>query len=432
MRRQRLEAAVPAGSDPRRHARVLAQVYCATLAGQAPPALPRRVIDASWRRVRGYGVDPDRGGGAVPLRYEEVEHRRRDSLIGEVLDTLRHGLAGVAHDASQIMVVTDGEGRVLWREGSSAVRRRADRLGFVEGASWREETVGTNAIGTALAVRRPIQVYSAEHYVRTHHAWTCAAAPVHDPRSGRLIGIADVSGPAATIHPNTLALVDAVARLAEAELRTLHHRDLERLRAVAAPVVARPGGPVLVVDPHGWVAAASGCEPVARLPVPDVVDAGGVWLPSLGTCVMEPLPGGWIVRPDPAGEQPATRVRLDLRSAASPTVTLSGPSGSWHHRLSPRHAEILLLLACRQEGRTATELAGDLFGDPTRTVTVRAEMSRLRRHLGGVLCHRPYRFHDRAEVEVAWPADPADLLPASDAPAVRRLRAVTGQPGTGV
>jgi len=99
------------------------------------------------------------------------------------------------------MVVVAADGRVLWRDGSSRVRRKADGLGFVEGARWDEDTVGTNAIGTAIVARRPVQVYSAEHFVRTHHPWTCAAAPLHDPRNGRLLGVIDVSGPASTVWP---------------------------------------------------------------------------------------------------------------------------------------------------------------------------------------------------------------------------------------
>lgn len=133
----------------------------------------------------------------------------------------------MADEALRIMVVVGSDGRVLWREGSSAVRRRADSLGFVEGAAWDEDTVGTNAIGTALVARRPVQVYSAEHYVRPHHVWTCAAAPVHDPRSGRLLGVVDVSGPAATVHASTLALVDAVAHLAQNQLRADHRTELD-------------------------------------------------------------------------------------------------------------------------------------------------------------------------------------------------------------
>ncbi|MGW3465363.1 phage baseplate assembly protein V, partial [Streptomyces olivaceoviridis] len=81
-------------------------------------------------------------------------------------------------------------------------------------------------------------------------------------------------------------------------------------------------------------------------------------------------------------------------------------------------------------------LVGDLFDDPSRTVTVRAEMSRIRRYLGELLQHRPYRFRDDAEVDVILPEDPSHLLPQSMAPAVTRKRnavldARTKRPGQG-
>ena len=90
--------------------------------------------------------------------------------------------------------------------------------------------------------------------------------------------------------------------------------------------------------------------------------------------------------------------------------------------LSPRHAELLYVLAVHRDGRSAAQLAQDVFGDPTRTVTVRAEMSRLRRHLAQVLAHRPYRFTEEVEVELVRPERPDDLLPDSMAPAVRTAR----------
>ena len=85
-------------------------------------------------------------------------------------------------------------GRVLWRDGRSSVRRRADGLGFVEGAAWDEHTVGTNAIGTALVVRKPVQAYSAEHFVRVHHASPPEPAPAFRGR-GRLDAADPRAGP---------------------------------------------------------------------------------------------------------------------------------------------------------------------------------------------------------------------------------------------
>ncbi|MFD4629208.1 GAF domain-containing protein [Streptomyces sp. NPDC058284] len=415
-----------AGMDLAHAARLLTGVRDATLSGRRPRVLPRPVIGDSWGRMMLGGVDPDRDVRSRLLSEEELEERRRASPLAEVLPVLRDALVSVADAAQHIMVVCDADARVLWREGSAAVLRKADSLGFELGADWGESVVGTNGIGTPLVVRRPVQVFSAEHFVRTHHAWTCAGAPVTDPRDGRLLGVVDVSGPLRTVHPATLALVDSVAKLAEARLRDRHVTALGRLRAVAAPVLARIEGRALAVDVHGWTAAVTGMPPADRLALPKAFGAGRTWLPSLGSCVAEPLPGGWLLRLDDPGDTPrpvaATRLVLDVSSPRRWTLAVLGGARDWTHDLSPRHAELLYLLATCRTGRTASGLAEDMFGDPARTVTVRAELSRVRRYLGGLLAHRPYRFPEDVDVEVIMPERPVDLLPHSMAPAVRAAR----------
>ncbi|MFF3325526.1 GAF domain-containing protein [Streptomyces sp. NPDC002889] len=404
--------------------RLLKGMRDAALSGRRTEVGPRADISESWQRMMRHGMDPDRDCRAGVLPLEETERRRLSSPLVEVLPVLREGLVSIAEAAHHIMVVADTEGRLLWREGSTAVLRKGDSHGFVVGADWNEGRVGTNGVGTPLVSRRPTQVHSAEHFVSTHHMWTCAGAPITDPRSGRLIGVVDISGPLSTMHPATLTLVSSVAKLAEAELRNRHFASLDRLRTVAAPMLARLSGRALAVDVNGWPAAVTGMAPTGRLPLPKAVRAGRLWLPALGMCTLEPLPGGWLVRVDEERPEPvaAGRVVLDLSRPRRPSVTVSGDSGSWAHELSPRHAELLYVLAQHRDGRTAAQLAQDLFEDPTRTVTVRAEMSRLRRHLAQILAHRPYRFTEEVEVELIEPEHPGDLLPQSMAPLVRRAR----------
>jgi hypothetical protein len=112
-------------------------------------------------------------------------------------------------------------------------------------------------------------------------------------------------------------------------------------------------------------------------------------------------------------------------------------AGAVRTTLSRRHSELLVLLAAHPEGRTGDQLSFDLHGDDLNPVTVRAELSRLRRILGPeLLDSRPYRLRaslttdfgtvvrllDRGRVAAALAAYAGPLLPASDAPGIVRLR----------
>lgn len=433
------EPALSAGEDPLRYAQILSAVYDATMAGGKSPARPREVVGASWRRLRGLGIDPEQPRFAVEhMDIAELEFRRRESGLSEILGDLAHGLESVVRDGENILVVADHDGRVLWRSGSASVLDRANALGFSEGASWAEDAVGTNAIGTALVSRRAVQIFSAEHYVRSHHPWTCAGAPIKDPRTGHVVGAVDVSGPARTVHPTTLALVDTVARLAESRLREAHRQQLDRLRSIAAPMLARLQSPALAVDSDGWVAAVESVALRDRVLLPDDLAIGRCWLPELGVCDFEPLPGGWLVRP--CGSRPGesapgtgmvTTISINLRQSQHPRVHVRSEVGEWTHEPTPRHTEILYLLAMHREGRSAAQLAVDLFGTGGRAITARAEMSRLRKHFAGIVLAQPYRFDERAGVELLLPADLENLLPYSAAPEIvraRRRESATTQP----
>lgn len=400
-----LEPAVQAGDDPREFAHVLSAVHDAAMSGGRMPARPRTVIDDSWQRLRKAGLDPDADTAVERgLDVEELEERRRQSGLIDVVDELARGLDSLIADGDNILVIADARGHVLWRSGSSRVLNRADHLGFIEGADWAESSVGTNAIGTALMSGRSIQVFSAEHFVRSHHSWTCTGAPIKDPRTGDVLGVVDVSGPAATIHPTTLALVHAVARLAESQLREQHHRRLDCLRAVAAPILARSPGPALAVDVDGWVAAVDAVSPRSRLLLPRGVGPGRSFFGALGECDVEALPGGWLVRVADAADASTTRVSMRTVTTASGgecvEVSVEGASGGWTHRCSPRHGDILTYLARHRSGVTAAQMSTHLFGVDDRTVTVRAEMSRLRKRFGGLLMAGPYRFADGVEVRL--------------------------------
>ena len=61
-------------------------------------------------------------------------------------------------------------------------------------------------------------VFSAEHYAPIVHNWVCWAAPVHDPVTGRQLGVLDLSTTWDRTHPIGLATARVMARLIETAL----------------------------------------------------------------------------------------------------------------------------------------------------------------------------------------------------------------------
>lgn len=393
-------SAIAPGTDLSQHARQLVRVHDAVLGGRQPAMAPRALVERSWSRVLGLGLEPGRANARDPFGREEVERRRRESPLSQVIGELT-GVIGDVADASRfLMVVTDADGVILWRSGSSVVRRTADRLGFNEGATWTEDVVGTNAIGTALAEVSPVQLFSAEHFEAAQHPWYCTACPIHDPRTGELLGIVDVSGPAMTLHPAIGALVETGVRLAESMLWRHHESRLERLRGASEHLISAAGGPALVVDDHGWVAHRIGISSRDRIAVP----GGGnmVVVPGLGMCLPERIRDGWLIRP----RDVSTIVDAVLDLTGAPVLRVSGGGDPWRSPLSPRHAQIVAIVSeVGVAGVSAADLSRRLHGDDQHVLTVRAEVSRLRRVIGALVVAHPYRLADGVRISVRRSVD---------------------------
>lgn len=202
----------------------------------------------------------------------------------------------------------------------------------------------------------------------------------------------DISGPALTLHPAVGALIQTATRLAEMRLWQHHRLRLDRLRAGVEHLVATSSGPHLVVDDDGWVAHQSGLPGRDRVAAP--AEGRPLAVPGLGLCVPERIPGGWLIRQ--AGARQTVSAHLTSDAAGGGVLDVHSTRGAaerhWRTRLSPRHADILRALrAASPAGLTAADLSHHLFGDADHQVTVRAEISRLRRLVGPLVTPAPYR-----------------------------------------
>lgn len=190
------------------------------LDGRRRPPEVRNVVHSSWRRSLEAGVDPDHGLAPFEVTQDAALERWESHPLNAAAPLLKGLLDDVAQDTRQLVLVCDVDGTLLWRAGDPHILDvAASDINLAEGSVWTESAVGTNAIGTALAEQHALQIFSSEHFSQAIHDWTCSAAPVHDPISGEVLGVIDLTGELNTAHPNGLAMVQATARMVEERLR---------------------------------------------------------------------------------------------------------------------------------------------------------------------------------------------------------------------
>jgi transcriptional regulator of acetoin/glycerol metabolism len=204
--------------------------------GECASGLLDPVVAASWQRSRGFGLVPDgRVAGAPHASGAQLARalEHRGSLVAHarpVMDFLAQQIA----DTGSLVILADSQGMLLHSLGDVGFADKAARVALRPGAIWLEQWRGTNAIGTALADRRPVVVQGGEHYLERNGFLTCAASPIVDP-TGQLLGVLDISGDHRGHHRHTLALVRSAARMVEHRLFEARHGQGLQLRLHTQP-----------------------------------------------------------------------------------------------------------------------------------------------------------------------------------------------------
>ncbi|MNB85601.1 Limonene hydroxylase [compost metagenome] len=177
-------------------------------------------IAASWRRCRQAGVDPMCGKGMQVPDEELATRLQEKKQLLSVAKPIMDSIYQIIKDTVYAIVLTDQDGVLLHTMLNKELEPECVKVNFVEGAKWDEASVGTNAVGTALAINDAVQVLGGEHYCTSHHAWTCSAAPIHDSR-GNVIGCLDLSGKAEDVHAHTFGVVVSAVSSIEKQLHML-------------------------------------------------------------------------------------------------------------------------------------------------------------------------------------------------------------------
>jgi transcriptional regulator of acetoin/glycerol metabolism len=177
-------------------------------AGRAARPVPAPIV-TSWKRSLAAGLDPEVFD--VPYRGMSANGADLVRLARPVLDRLADSLDGTG----VCLIFGDGRGTVTHRWTSErGLLSYLDRISLAPGFDYGERVIGTNAIGTALEQGGASFVVGAQHFADELAGMACAAVPLLDRSTGRVMGFLDATSTVAHAHPLMLALV----RQAGAEL----------------------------------------------------------------------------------------------------------------------------------------------------------------------------------------------------------------------
>jgi transcriptional regulator of acetoin/glycerol metabolism len=187
--------------------------------GIAPAGVDEDVL-RSWVRSReSYRIDPTMPRPTRLLSPDALlERRERDDLLTLAAPVLRDFSSRIDF-SNHALAYFDRDGWMLSIDGDREVVERLCEISFRPGTSWTEESAGTNGPGTALAARRPVEVFASEHFVAAWHPWSCAAAPIRAPGAEEPVGLVDITGPWELRRRQGLLVAKAIARAVEERLR---------------------------------------------------------------------------------------------------------------------------------------------------------------------------------------------------------------------
>jgi transcriptional regulator of acetoin/glycerol metabolism len=217
-----------------------------------------------WTRCRTLGVNPDLREGIL-LPDDEYKTALADSLfIIEKSEPILNKVSNLLIGVPGILILTDSKGTILYIIGDPSVRlRAAEDSGLVEGARWLESLAGTNGIGTSIAKKEAVHVYSNEHFCEGWHQWSCAATPILDPFTDEILGVIDFTTFDKDYREDAVGLTYSLSGHIKAELRL--QLELERMQLIHrySDYSSRyPSDGIVVLDRMGRVVRSSpGIDP---------------------------------------------------------------------------------------------------------------------------------------------------------------------------
>ena len=190
----------------------------------------RPAIVHSWERSRQSAVRADGDPAAGSSEFDPDVRLLR--LARPILDRLGEHVS----EPGMAVILTDSAGLVLDRRAPRSLLRTLDGALLAPGYFYSERSVGTNGIGTAAEDPNSGWVVGSEHYVEWLQQLSCAGAPIHNPITGEIEGVLDVTCRFEDTDPLMVPFIKEAARDVE---RQLYEDLLQHDREYFAKLIQR-------------------------------------------------------------------------------------------------------------------------------------------------------------------------------------------------
>ena len=153
----------------------------------------QQLVERSWQRSREYGLNKHSRMDPFCLPISDVKHKKQQhALLLGYLNSSLPLFEQLQQGRRCRLLFADTQGTILFSAGDPYFGNQAQKIALANGASWHEQSMGTNAIGTALSEQQEVSILGQQHFLAANHGISCSASPVLSP-SGELLGVIDIS-----------------------------------------------------------------------------------------------------------------------------------------------------------------------------------------------------------------------------------------------
>lgn len=208
----------------------------------------RNEILESWKRAKDTNINP-RDINYKNLSFDELNMKinKNIELINIVHPHLER-IYSIVKGSGSYILLCDSDGYVIDFKGDPDIIERGGTTKLGLGSVRNEKSVGTNGIGTALYLERPVQIWGEEHYAEKHKGYTCSGAPFFDANDN-LCGCINVTVLTENAHPHTLGMALCAADSITKELKLRQAmNDLESINAQRNSIIENMTSGVILLN----------------------------------------------------------------------------------------------------------------------------------------------------------------------------------------